>query len=187
MIEDGPTTTRRALREIAARLDALDRWLAAPDADPARARTLVAEARAWLETARAPVDPDVADTPIRRARVLVIDDEPLVGRALRRALAEHEVVAVQDARQGLAMCLSETWDVVFCDVMMPEFTGLDVHEALREQRPDVATQIVFITGGAFTTRARTYLDEIANTRIDKPFDLDAVRRLVRERSGAAPG
>ena len=44
---------------------------------------------------------------------------------------------------------------------------------------DFADRIVFLTGGAFTHRARLFLDEVKNPRLDKPFDADILRAAVR--------
>jgi PAS domain S-box-containing protein len=119
----------------------------------------------------------------RRGRVLVIDDERLVGSAIRRTLAaEHDVATVESARAALERLASgERFDVIFCDLMMPEMTGMDLHRELREAHPDQAARVIFLTGGAFTPRARAFLERVPNPRIEKPFDLEQVRALVNER------
>jgi two-component system, NtrC family, sensor kinase len=61
---------------------------------------------------------------------------------------------------------------------MPELTGMDFHARLREARPDLADQIIFISGGAFTPRARAFFDHIPNPRLDKPIDPVRLRMLV---------
>ncbi len=119
----------------------------------------------------------------RRGRVLVIDDEPMMGAAIVRALSsDHEAVRVGRAEEALARIASgEDYDVILCDMMMPEMGGADFYEALREQRPDVLDRIVFLTGGAFTVRARSFLEEVANLRLEKTFDVQHLRAIVRER------
>jgi CheY-like chemotaxis protein len=78
-----------------------------------------------------------------------------VGKALSRILAaDHDTVAVQSGREALARLESDTFDVVLCDLMMPEMTGMDLYEELRERLPDCAARMVFLSGGAFTPRAR---------------------------------
>jgi signal transduction histidine kinase len=121
--------------------------------------------------------------PARRGRVLVIDDELIIGRAVTRTLGgDHEVVVVSQAREALAMLSGEErFDVILCDLMMPEMTGMDFHEALSASDPEQAKRIIFLTGGAFTVRARTFLDHAPNLRIEKPFDPPALRALVNER------
>lgn len=120
---------------------------------------------------------------VRRGRVLVIDDEPLIANVVRRTLAhDHEVTAVNRAQDALSKILSgERFDVILCDLMMPEMTGMDLHEELVESVPEQAAQMIFLTGGAFTARARAFLDQTANLRIEKPFDTVALRAIVNDR------
>jgi PAS domain S-box-containing protein len=116
----------------------------------------------------------------RRGRVLVVDDEPLVGRAVTRVLGpRHEVVAVTSARDALSRLEADSgFDVVLCDLMMPEMTGMDLHAELSRRAPALARRMVFLTGGAFTARAREFLDGVHNPRVEKPFDPEGLRGLV---------
>lgn len=61
---------------------------------------------------------------------------------------------------------------------MPEMSGADFHSELERTQPELATQIIFLTGGAFTLRARKFLNRIPNPRLDKPFDSQSLRSLV---------
>jgi len=117
----------------------------------------------------------------RRARVLVVDDDPLVGACLRRGLRnEHDVTIAKNGREALErIVIGETYDVIFCDLMMPIMTGMDLHEALLEVAREHADRMVFVTGGAFTPTGRSFLDRVSNERLDKPFDIQNVRALVR--------
>ncbi|HEX3694073.1 MAG TPA: ATP-binding protein [Polyangia bacterium] len=115
-------------------------------------------------------------------RVLIIDDDALVAKALAVRLAgdRFEVRTVLDARQGLEILLADDrLDLVYCDVMMKDFTGIDFHEALRRKAPERLSKVVFMTGGAFTAEARAFLDERVDTHVEKPFDIvaDALRRV----------
>jgi CheY-like chemotaxis protein len=85
------------------------------------------------------------------------------------------------------------FDVILCDLLMPEMTGMDLHDELVLTAPDQAEAMVFVTGGAFTPRAREFLAEMASRCIEKPFDTAALRAAVAERIrlrtgvSAAPG
>jgi CheY-like chemotaxis protein len=120
-----------------------------------------------------------------KASVLIIDDERLVGNALARTLRGHDVRVVTSARDGLALLAEEDFDVIFCDLMMPDVGGQELFEILRERHPSAVPNVVFITGGAFTHRARRFVESIENPCLSKPFDVEEVRSLVAERLGSA--
>ncbi|HVV82252.1 MAG TPA: ATP-binding protein [Kofleriaceae bacterium] len=112
-------------------------------------------------------------------RVLVIDDEAPIGRLVKRMLPGAEVVALTSARDGLAMLRGrERFDLVLCDLMMPDMTGIELHDELRRTAPDLLRHVFFMTGGAFTARAREFLDSIGSAHIDKPLDPSTVRALL---------
>jgi PAS domain S-box-containing protein len=123
----------------------------------------------------------------RRARVLVIDDDVSIGLSLRVALAdEHDVIVTASGREALELLRQdEAFDVVLCDVMMPDMTGIEVYDALKSEGRSVAERIVFVTGGAFAPRAREFLEGVPNPRLEKPFELDTLRELLRSRVEAS--
>ena len=120
------------------------------------------------------------------ATVIVIDDEPLVGRSIRRALRGHEVELFSSGKEAIArLCSDEPFDIVFCDLMMPEVSGMDVYRQVSERRPELASRFVFMTGGAFTRQARSFLEKTKLTYLEKPFELRQIRDLVRQRAEGA--
>ncbi|MBW2188528.1 MAG: response regulator [Deltaproteobacteria bacterium] len=122
-------------------------------------------------------------TPGARACVIVVDDEPLVGRSIRRALRGHEVEVFTSGQEAIArLCSGAPFDVVFCDLMMPQVSGMEVFRRVCEQCPDVASRFVFMTGGAFTQPAREFLERTPVLCLEKPFELRQIRDLVTERA-----
>ncbi len=122
-------------------------------------------------------------TGVRAGNILVVDDEPMVGRLVERALGRgHRVTAVTTGREGLALMASgERFDIVFCDLMMPEITGMDLYDRVLALSAEQAERMVFLTGGAFTRRASEFLAQ--RPFLEKPFDLSALEALVRQRLG----
>lgn len=116
----------------------------------------------------------------RRARVLVVDDDPSVATTVRRILGrDHDVFVSPGGGDALAQLLADpTFDVVVCDVMMPDVSGIDVYGELLRRSPELTRRIVFMTGGAFTPRAREFLATTSQPCIEKPFDPDELRRAV---------
>jgi PAS domain S-box-containing protein len=129
---------------------------------------------------RPPTLPPPARTSGQRARVLVIDDEVAIGKAIRRILVtDHDVTLESDARVALERLAHETFDVVFCDLMMPNMSGMEFFDALAQRSPDQAARIVFLTGGAFSRRSEEFLRESQNVCLPKPFSREAVASVVR--------
>jgi DNA-binding NtrC family response regulator len=124
--------------------------------------------------------PSAAPGASRRGRILVVDDDPRVASALARALApDHDVTVAALASVALnKVAGGERFDVILCDLMMPQMTGMDLHAELCRVAPDQAEKMIFLTGGAFTSNARDFLSGVPNIQIEKPFDVTALRALV---------
>ncbi len=117
----------------------------------------------------------------RSGKVIVIDDDAAVGAAIRRTLGRrHDVITTTSAQEALDRIRGgELFDMILCDLMMPQLSGMDLHAQLMEEAPDQAARMVFITGGAFTIAAREFLDRVTNERFDKPFDASHLRMLAK--------
>lgn len=118
-------------------------------------------------------------TEVRRRKILVVDDQPMLTKAIRRMLSDHDVTAVSSAREVLAKIeQGERYDVILTDLMMPEISGMDLHTMLANVAPDQVAKMVFMTGGAFTNRAREFFDRVSNPTIEKPFDKAALFAVI---------
>lgn len=121
----------------------------------------------------------------RRARVLIVDDEPglnlIIGRMLGR---RHDCTSVTDGPSALAHLAAHPVDVVLCDLMMPGMTGIDLYENSRKTWPQLERRFVFMTGGAFTARAAEFAAQVQCPIVEKPFTLqrllDAITEVLRE-------
>jgi len=135
------------------------------------------------------VDPKASEAPppqpsasTRRGHILVVDDEAMILSAIKRILApDHEVSTFRNGQQALEKIRGgERYDVILCDLMMPEITGMDFYAEVAKLSAEQAKATIFLTGGAFTARARGFLDEVKNERIEKPFDAANLRAIVNE-------
>jgi len=125
-----------------------------------------------------------SDAPLR---VLVIDDEPAIGRLLATVFDHHRVEVVISGELGLARLReNDAFDVVICDLMMPRVSGIDVYDTIAVERPGLERRFVFISGGAFTDRSRAFLDRIPNERVDKPFTTDQLEAAMLATAAAEP-
>jgi CheY-like chemotaxis protein len=132
--------------------------------------------RVALAAERAPVK-------VRRGKILVVDDEPMIGNVVRRALArEHDVTSLRNGNDALARIQEgERFDVILCDLMMPEMTGMDFHAHLQTVAPELASRVIFLTADAFSTNARAFLDAMPNQHMEKPFDTLHLSAVINDR------
>lgn len=127
-------------------------------------------------------EPETTGLPAR-GRVLVIDDEPMIGRVIRNCLKkDHDVIVVQRASEALERLENgETFDMVLCDVVMPDLTGPEFYAQVEDRWPEIAARLVFMTGGAFTPATTDFMERVPTRVLSKPFKVEGLRRLVRER------
>ena len=141
---------------------------------------------AELQPARASTTPAAT----RRGRILIVDDDAMVAKAMSRILSkEHEPVVANGAIEAMKRIVAgERFDAILCDLMMPDVTGMDFHGQLEGVAPDLTERVIFVTGGAFTPKAEAFLSEVPNVRLEKPVDSHNLLALVRDRvrqAGAA--
>jgi len=119
------------------------------------------------------------------ARILAIDDDGMVGNALRRILAGHVFEFLQSGEAALERIEGGVrYDVILLDLTMPQMSGMRVHAELMRIDPAQATRVIFITGGVLTAAAQRFLDEVPNLRLHKPFDAGELRAMVhKQRTG----
>ncbi len=132
--------------------------------------------RVTLPPARAS-DPKVS---LRRGRILIVDDDAAVARSAARALRrDHHVVVETDGAHARDRLLTgEGFDVVLCDLAMPGMSGAELYDDVVATRPELGPMFVFVTGGAFTSESRTFLDRITNVLLEKPFSIETLRKTL---------
>ena len=115
-----------------------------------------------------------------RRRVLAVDDEALLLKAYRRMLGEaHELTTALGGTEALRILGRDVaFDVVLCDLQMPEVSGMELYAAVRERFPALADRFVFVTGGAFSSDARKFLEDSVAVVIQKPFRLEDMLSLI---------
>jgi two-component system, cell cycle sensor histidine kinase and response regulator CckA len=142
-------------------------------------RLVLPAASVEQETPRVTTPPIRAED-VRRRRVLVVDDEEMILRTLKRLLDDHEVVCVDSARKALKLLETEpAFDVILSDISMPDMTGMDFYETLLGKHPDVARHVVFLSGGALDPRVADFLAVVPNTCLEKPFEAARLKAVVQ--------
>jgi PAS domain S-box-containing protein len=122
--------------------------------------------------------------------VLIIDDEAPIRAALRRYFMRRgwQVEEASDGRAALALieARGERFSVVVSDLRMPGFSGIDLHDRLALERPELLRRIVFSTGDVASREAASFVQRTACPVLQKPFELRMLDELVtRLADGAA--
>lgn len=133
--------------------------------------------------ARASSNPAPRADAIAAARLLVIDDDAAVGSALRLMLEpDHSITCVRKALEATEEILSgDQFDLVLCDATQAGAGAEELLETLSRERPELLARVVLMTSGAPDERQRRLLERVAGRHLDKPFDAERVRGLIRDR------
>ena len=120
-----------------------------------------------------------------RARILVIDDERAVRDLISDALniEGHEVVTAENGKEGLDLIGQYRFDLVFCDLRMPEMDGQALYEEVQRNHPQVLKRIVFVTAQANSSDYGPFLRDTGIPVIEKPFTLSQLRQAVTKMVG----
>ncbi len=113
-------------------------------------------------------------------RVLVVDDEPHILHYMQATLESwgHEVVLAHDGSQALKRALMQPFDLIICDLRMPRLGGREMFHTLARMHPTVADRIIFATGDTVRGDTLQFLEELGRPFLQKPFKLDALRRVL---------
>jgi signal transduction histidine kinase len=137
----------------------------------------------WAPPAQVEMQDTPTPIPKHRRRLLLVDDEVKVLHALRRALSAHFLIevceGVEPALARIRKAPSE-FDVVLCDLMMPDGGGMRFFDELQKLAPGLAARTLFMTGGATTDETQRFVQARGRFALDKPLDLAALRGLVEE-------
>jgi signal transduction histidine kinase len=156
------------------------------ESEPGEGSTFTVVLPAIPSATMSPASAAVEEPPAaRRGSVLVIDDEPGIGLLIRKVVErDHDVMVTTSAVEALDwITAGRRYDLILCDLMMPHMTGMDFFEKLVHIDPGQAQETVFLTGGAFTPRARQFLVEMDNRCIEKPFDIADLHAMVNDHIG----
>jgi CheY-like chemotaxis protein len=116
---------------------------------------------------------------VGRLRVLLVDDEPTILRAYKRALGGHDVALASDGTEALAAIHQRSdFDLVLCDITMPAMNGMQLFEHVRRESPALAARFVFATAGSTQRYVEDFLATVPNRVLEKPFEMRILRDLI---------
>jgi signal transduction histidine kinase/ActR/RegA family two-component response regulator len=130
----------------------------------------------------APTVPRPVLASARRKQVLVVDDDPVFSRTVRRSLKPHEVQTCSAASEAQALLLNPSYapDLVLCDVFLPGANGNLLHSRVARHRPEIARRFVFVTGGALGKEEASYLRHSGCSTLFKPVELKSILELLED-------
>ena len=113
------------------------------------------------------------------SKILIVDDERAIRRALREILEfeEFEVDEAENGKIGLDMAKAENYDIIFCDIKMPEIDGMEVLDGL--QKANVESPVIMISGHGNIETAVVAIKKGAFDFIEKPLDLNRILVTIR--------
>jgi CheY-like chemotaxis protein len=130
-----------------------------------------------------PETPDDLEMPAsaQHGRILLIDDEVTVQRALQRLLQRsgHELALAANGREGLAALQGGAYDVILCDIRMPDLDGPGFYREVARVHPHLVSRIIFLTGDVLSPEVQTFFDQVDCPRLVKPFQAREIRQLIQ--------
>lgn|GEM_PF-860445 len=132
-----------------------------------------------------PLMTPVPPRPGRRTRVLIVDNEPLIVRALSRLLrADYDVETAGGGYEALDLIRHvKPFDLVLCDLAMPEMSGIELFQEAVRLDPEIGPRFVFVTGGAVPELTQTVLQNLPNRVLEKPIQPAILRQVVEQLLG----
>ena len=130
-------------------------------------------------------------TPHTTRRILVVDDELSIVRALARLLQRdgYGVATARNGRQALAALQGQHFDVILCDLRMPELDGRAFYAHVRQQAPALCQRVIFLTGDSRAADHQVFLAQCGRPWLEKPCPIAALRKAIQqvvERATRAP-
>jgi CheY-like chemotaxis protein len=118
----------------------------------------------------------------KRGRILIIDDEIFVANALGRLLRSRgfQIEVATDGRVGLDKMRTGEFRAAICDLMMPEFSGVDLYHQLAATAPELLRRLIFLSGGAFTPSTEEFVAEAHRPVLSKPWKVDLLLAALEE-------
>ena len=116
------------------------------------------------------------------ARILVVDDEPHICRALDRLLTNkgHQVDTISSPLKALEMLRDNRYDLILLDLRMPDMSGIELYERIGIISPSLQRKVICVTGDVVSSQNETFLHETGIPCVAKPFGINELMRQVRQ-------
>jgi CheY-like chemotaxis protein len=114
--------------------------------------------------------------------ILLIDDEPSFVRALARLLQRdgYIVATAGNGRSGLAALQGKRYDVILCDLRMPELDGRAFYAHVQQRAPSLCQRVIFLTGDSSAAEHQAFFTQCGRPWLDKPCSTAAIRHAIAQ-------
>ena len=137
-----------------------------------------------------PTPPSAAEGLAERGHtILIVDDELILSTGLARLLRRdgHTVDTAANGRLALAKLDERPYDLILCDMRMPELDGPSLYRILERQHPHLCQRLLFLTGDTLEPATQEFLEQSGAPRLTKPFTIAEARRAIQRAFGPASG
>jgi CheY-like chemotaxis protein len=120
--------------------------------------------------------------PIEEKAILIVDDEASIRSALAHILRRdgHAVETATNGVLALEMLQNRRFDLILCDLRMPDLDGPGLYQALRARSPQLVQGFIFLTGDTMNADTTAFLEQVDAPRLTKPFTAAEARRVVEQ-------
>lgn len=119
--------------------------------------------------------------PLIRGRILIVDDERAVRALLVRSLKDYDTFEAESGTEAKRILkLDDNFDLILCDLIMPNGSGMDLYKWLENKNAGLAKMVVFVTGASYNPQVFNFLRNVDNFWIEKPFEVQEIRKTVSE-------
>ena len=119
------------------------------------------------------------ETKQEQLSVLVVDDDRLTSAILSEMLSPSRVTFAQSAAGGLGrLQAGGRFDAILCDIHMPGMNGMQFYEEVAKVSQQLASRIIFITGGGYSSEVADFLERTHSPCLAKPLESEPLRSSV---------
>ena len=122
------------------------------------------------------------DTPTPPLTILVVDDAPGFATGLAKLLGRdgHTVETAGDGRRALHQVHARPYDLILCDLRLPELDGQDFYHLLKSEAPAMLRRVIFLTGDTLNPASLAFLEQHRCVWLPKPCSAAQIRAVLQQ-------
>jgi len=94
------------------------------------------------------------------------------------------VITANNGREGLAALEARAFEVILCDMRMPDLDGPGFYRELERRHPELLSRMIFLTGDTLTLGTQAFFAQVDRPYLVKPFKIEDVKRVIEQVLGA---